>query len=182
VTAVGLAGSRPHEAETHTASARPRAGHPSGDVGGRATEAASAAGARTAVASRATEAAAGAARAAAAAGATEAASGAGAARANAAARATEAGAARTAAAEPPADPAAEAQAIARRVLDELAARKGPAMADASARGRLLSEFGPELAAAFEEFRKQSGGTGNPAPFREALRERWGIDLTPPARG
>jgi len=77
-----------------------------------------------------------------------------------------------------ADPAA--QAIARRVLDELAARKGRAMADASARGRLLSEFGPDVFAAFEEFKKESGGSGNPVPFREALRERWGIDLGPAA--
>ena len=76
----------------------------------------------------------------------------------------------------------DAQAIARRVLDELTARKGPAMTDANGRGRLLSEFGPELAAAFEQFRKESGGTGNPAPFRDALRERWGVDLTPSARG
>src|SRR5262249_37150283 len=73
----------------------------------------------------------------------------------------------------------DAQAVARRVLDELAARKGPAMSDANARGRLLSEFGPELAAAFEEFRKLSGGTGNPAPFREVRRERGGTDLSPP---
>jgi hypothetical protein len=93
-------------------------------------------------------------------------------------------AARAAAAETTdrAEAGSDAQAIARRVLEELAARKGPAMADANARGRLLSEFGPELAAAFEQFRKESGGTGNPAPFREVLRERWGIDLTPPARG
>jgi len=75
----------------------------------------------------------------------------------------------------PSDP----QAVARRVLDELAARKGPAMADANSRGKLLSEFGAELAAAFDEFRKQSAGSGNPAPFRDALRERWGIDLAPP---
>ena len=45
--------------------------------------------------------------------------------------------------------------------------------------RVLAEFGTELAAAFDEFRKASGGSGNPAPFRDALRERWGIDLTPP---
>jgi hypothetical protein len=75
--------------------------------------------------------------------------------------------------------ASDPNAIARRVLDELAARRGPAMADANARGKLLSEFGTELAAAFDEFRKVSGGSGNPAPFRDALRERWGIDLSPP---
>jgi predicted Zn finger-like uncharacterized protein len=78
------------------------------------------------------------------------------------------------------DPSTDVQAIARRVIEELASRKGPAMADANARGRLLSEFGPELVAAFEEFKKECGGTGNAAPFRDALRERWGIDLTPPA--
>ena len=78
-----------------------------------------------------------------------------------------------------AEPASDAQTIARRVLDALAARKGVAMADARARGRLLSEFGPDVVAAFEEYRKESGGTENPAPFREALRERWGIDLGPP---
>src|SRR5439155_12114457 len=48
-----------------------------------------------------------------------------------------------------------------------------------ARGWLLSEFGPDVVAAFEEYRNESGGTENPAPFREALRERWGIDLGPP---
>jgi predicted Zn finger-like uncharacterized protein len=75
--------------------------------------------------------------------------------------------------------ASDPSAVARRVLDELAARKGPAMADANARGKLLSEFGTDLAAAFDEFRKASAGSGNPAPFRDALRERWGLDLTPP---
>ena len=96
------------------------------------------------------------------------------------AQAEPAGATGTAAAEPAeaADEASSPRAIARRVLEELAARKGPAMKDAGSRGRLLSEFGPELVAAFEQFRKECGGSGNPAPFREELRERWGIDLTP----
>lgn len=86
-------------------------------------------------------------------------------------------------AKPSDDLASDPRVVARRVLDDLAGRRGPAMADANARGCLFAEFGPELAAAFEEFRECSGGTGNPAPFREALRERWGIDLTPPlARG
>ena len=96
------------------------------------------------------------------------------------ASAKEAGAPEAAATAASAESAAsDPSTVARRVLDELAARKGPAMADANARGKLLSEFGTELAAAFDEFRKASGGSGNPAPFRDALRERWGIDLTPP---
>ena len=43
----------------------------------------------------------------------------------------------------------------------------------------VTERMPALAAAFVEFRNASAGSGNPAPFRDALRERWGIDLTPP---
>jgi predicted Zn finger-like uncharacterized protein len=79
-------------------------------------------------------------------------------------------------------PGADLHAIARRVLGELATRKGKALSDASARGRLFAEFGPDLVAAFEEYRREGGGTENAAPFRDALRERWGIDLTPPVRG
>jgi predicted Zn finger-like uncharacterized protein len=67
-------------------------------------------------------------------------------------------------------------AIARRVLDELAAKRGPAMEEARAKSRLFAEFGPDLSAAFDEYRRLSGGSGNPAPFRAVLRERWGIDL------
>ncbi|HEY2954280.1 MAG TPA: zinc-ribbon domain-containing protein [Candidatus Eisenbacteria bacterium] len=74
--------------------------------------------------------------------------------------------------------ATDSRALARQVLDELAARKGPAMEEARARGRLLSEFGPALAAAFDEYRRRGAGSGDPAPFREALHERWGIDLSP----
>ena len=97
------------------------------------------------------------------------------------AQAEPAGATGTAAAEAAdaADDASSPRAIARRVLEELAARKGPAMKDAGSRGRLLSEFGPDLVAAFELFRKEVGGSGNPGPFRDELKERWGIDLTPP---
>ena len=72
--------------------------------------------------------------------------------------------------------ASDPNAIARRVLDELAAKRGPAMEQAKARGRMFAEFGPELSAAFDEYRRLCGGTGNPAPFRAVLRERWGIDL------
>jgi len=79
------------------------------------------------------------------------------------------------------DPSSDPHVVARHVLEELAGRKGPAMAEAHARGRFFSEFGPALAAAFEEFRRRSSGSGDPAPFREAIRERWGIDLSPPVR-
>ena len=87
-----------------------------------------------------------------------------------------------AAPEPAGTPAAavDPPLIARAVLDELVARSGPALAEASARGRLLSEFGPAVVAAFAEYRRRSGGNGDPAPFRDALHERWGIQLAPRA--
>ena len=78
----------------------------------------------------------------------------------------------------PAEETDPSRALARRVLDELVARKGTGMKDANARGKLLSEFGPDLIAAFDEFRKESGA-GNFAPFREELLARFGIDLRPP---
>ena len=164
VTAIGPGGERPRGAESQ---GRAREGRATG-AAVRAPDPATAA-TRTAVAPRGTEPSTGSARAG---GAPRAPDG------------TASGAPARASAEPGtgADSGAEAEAVARRVLDELAARKGPAMADASGRGRLLSEFGPELVAAYDEYRKQSGGSGNPGPFRDALRERWGIDLTPPPRG
>jgi predicted Zn finger-like uncharacterized protein len=95
--------------------------------------------------------------------------------------ATQSSAARApaAAATAPAAEVDSARAIARRVLDELVARKGTAMKDANARGRLLSEFGPDLIAAFDAFRKESGLV-SPAPFRDELLGRFGIDLRPRA--
>ena len=68
--------------------------------------------------------------------------------------------------------------IAHAVLDELVARSGEALADAHGRGRLFSEFGPALFGAFDEYRRRAGAKAGPGPFRDALRERWGIELAP----
>ncbi len=78
---------------------------------------------------------------------------------------------------PPARPAAPSapDAIAREVLDALAMREGEAITTAAARGNLFATFGPQLFAAFEEYRRRAGGSGA-APFRAALRERWNVDL------
>jgi hypothetical protein len=69
-------------------------------------------------------------------------------------------------------------AIARGVLDELVVRSGDAIAAAHARGRLFAEFGPALLAAFDEYRRRAGGQAESGPFRDALRERWNIELAP----
>ena len=76
-----------------------------------------------------------------------------------------------------ADPARVASAIdvARRVLGELASRGGDAIARAAGEGALFAHFGPEIFEAYDEYRRQSPGEGG-APFRAALRERWGVDL------
>jgi predicted Zn finger-like uncharacterized protein len=66
--------------------------------------------------------------------------------------------------------------IARMVLDEVLAHAGATLHDAQARGRAFAEHGPELMAAWDEYRRRAGKDADPVPFRDALRERWGIDL------
>lgn len=75
------------------------------------------------------------------------------------------------------DSPADAQAgIARAVLAALAEHHGEAIEAASASGRLLSEFGPALFAAYDDYRRRVGKGAAAAPFRAALRERWNVDL------
>jgi hypothetical protein len=64
---------------------------------------------------------------------------------------------------------------ARSAVESLAVA-APALAPAWESGRLFSEHGPALLAAFDEWRRRCGPGADPATFREALRERWGIDL------
>ncbi|MEO5617895.1 MAG: zinc-ribbon domain-containing protein [Candidatus Eisenbacteria bacterium] len=74
--------------------------------------------------------------------------------------------------------------IARAVLDELDSHSGEAIAASRAEGRLFREFGAVIAEAFEFYRRRVGSHADPAPFRAALRDRWGVDLDPgqpPAR-
>jgi hypothetical protein len=72
----------------------------------------------------------------------------------------------------------EASQLAEELLGSLAARLGESLEQARARGRMLAQFGPEVLHAFDEYRARLGEHAAPAIFRAALRERWGIDLTP----
>ncbi len=74
------------------------------------------------------------------------------------------------------DASPSAHEIARAVLENLAAQHGVAITDAAARGRLFAEFGPAVLAAYDEYRRRVGREGARAPFRAALRERWGVEL------
>jgi predicted Zn finger-like uncharacterized protein len=83
----------------------------------------------------------------------------------------------------PAAPAAsptgvEPLAVARAVLAELAAREGEALEQARAEQRLFAAFGPALMEAYEAYRRRAGQDADPSAFREALRERWGVELLP----
>jgi len=84
--------------------------------------------------------------------------------------------------EEPARPEApagdEPLAIARAVLGQLAEREGEAFARARAGHRLFTEFGPALMEAYETCRRRAGADAAPAAFRQALRERWGVELVP----
>ena len=68
-----------------------------------------------------------------------------------------------------------AQEIARELLEGLSGRGGERLSAAAAEGSLFSKHGPEIFAAFDEFRRRAPQVGA-APFRDALRELWGVDL------
>lgn len=67
---------------------------------------------------------------------------------------------------------------AREVLATLAAEHGAAIEDSIARGRLFSEHGARLVEAYDAYRRLTARRADAGPFRQALRERWGVDLTP----
>lgn len=71
--------------------------------------------------------------------------------------------------------------VARAVLDHLSRDHGGAIERARDERRLFADFGPALMAAFEDYRREAGEDAAPGPFREALRERWGVELLPLVR-
>ena len=79
----------------------------------------------------------------------------------------------------PHEPAADGPlAVARDVLERLARERGEAIEQARDGQRLFAEFGPALMEAFEAYRREAGAEAGPGPFRQALRERWGVELVP----
>jgi predicted Zn finger-like uncharacterized protein len=76
----------------------------------------------------------------------------------------------------PADVATADDALAREMLDALAAECGPRLAEARGRGRVLAEFGPELMRTFEGYRRRATDPGALLAFKRVLRDRWGVDL------
>jgi predicted Zn finger-like uncharacterized protein len=84
--------------------------------------------------------------------------------------------ARSAAAPPPAEGLSESAAQARAVVGALAERSGQRLIDAYGAGRLFAECGPELLAAWDDYRKRMGGSASATDFRLALVELLGIDL------
>jgi len=69
--------------------------------------------------------------------------------------------------------------VARVVFDELHQRLGPALEAAARERRLFAEHGPELLLAWDEFRRRAGAHASSRPFRDELRERFGVELFPP---
>lgn len=69
--------------------------------------------------------------------------------------------------------------LARGVFDELSAKLGTALETAARERRLFAEHGPALLEAWEEFRRRAGARAPSHPFRDELRERFGVELFPP---
>jgi predicted Zn finger-like uncharacterized protein len=76
-------------------------------------------------------------------------------------------------------PSASPASVAAELLDALAQGREALVSEAAQRGRLFAEFGPEIIGAFEDYRRRLGRGADLACFRDAVRERWGVDLTPP---
>ena len=78
---------------------------------------------------------------------------------------------------PPVDETPEQ--VARRLLDEMDAEHGPReIAFAAQQGTIFFAHGPRLMEAWDAYRRIVGRGASAAVFRDALRERWGVDLTP----
>src|SRR5262249_53273066 len=73
----------------------------------------------------------------------------------------------------------ELRGVARSVFDELSAKLGPALEAAARERRLFAEHGPALMQAWDEFRRRAGAHAPSRPFRDELRDRFGVELFPP---
>jgi len=71
------------------------------------------------------------------------------------------------------------RALARGVFDELSTKLGPGLESAARERRLFAEHGPALLEAWDEFRRRAGARAPSLPFRDELRERFGVELFPP---
>jgi predicted Zn finger-like uncharacterized protein len=74
------------------------------------------------------------------------------------------------------------RALARGLFDELSARVGPTLETAARERRLFADHGPALLEAWDEFRRRAGARAPSHPFRDELRERFGVELFPPEGG
>jgi predicted Zn finger-like uncharacterized protein len=81
----------------------------------------------------------------------------------------------------PTPPAAgdDAVAVAFEIVEAFASGREELIAQASRDGRFFAEYGAEVIAAFDAYKQRVGRDANPAPFRQLLLDRWGVDLTLP---
>ncbi|HXS83773.1 MAG TPA: zinc-ribbon domain-containing protein [Methylomirabilota bacterium] len=71
------------------------------------------------------------------------------------------------------------RALARGLFDELTLRLGTQLEAAARERRLFADHGPALMEAWDEFRRRAGARAPSQPFRDELRERFGVELFPP---
>jgi predicted Zn finger-like uncharacterized protein len=79
---------------------------------------------------------------------------------------------------PRSDAHGDERAIAREVLDELAARLGDDLAAAARESRLFRDHGRDLIDCFDRYRARAGEQAGAQAFREELLRRWHMDLFP----
>jgi len=70
----------------------------------------------------------------------------------------------------------EPEQVAARLLDGLTDTLGVRLEEARRSGRLLADHGRELMRAWDQYRAALGARADAATFRQALRDRWDVDL------
>lgn len=73
--------------------------------------------------------------------------------------------------------ATDERALAREILDDLAARVGDDLAMAARESRLFRDHGRELLEAFDHFRERAGRQVGAGAFLDELMLRWRVDLS-----
>lgn len=76
-------------------------------------------------------------------------------------------------------PVDDAVAVAFELVEAFASGREEEIAQAGRDGRFFAVYGAEIIAVFDDYKKRMGRDASPAPFRQLLMERWGVDLTPP---
>jgi hypothetical protein len=77
-------------------------------------------------------------------------------------------------------PVPDAVAVAFELIEAFASGREEKIAEASREGRFFGEYGAEILAVYDDYKQRMGQDAKATLFRQLLKDRWGVDLTPPS--